>query len=39
MIAFMEDAVTWSNLISLTVGYSIGKAVTSYVIWKRMNND
>lgn len=36
MIAFLEDNVTWSNLISLAIGYSIGKAVSSYVIWRRL---
>lgn len=36
MIAFLQDAVTWSNLISLAVGYSIGKAASSYVIWRKL---
>jgi hypothetical protein len=35
----MEDPVTWSNVVAMAVGYTIGKAVSSYFIWKKYFND
>jgi hypothetical protein len=38
MIAFWGDFVTWGDLVWLVGGYGIGKAVGSYVIWKKYYN-
>lgn len=39
MIAFWNDTVTFGDVISLAVGYGIGKAIAYYVVWKRLTND
>ena len=36
IVAFWNDTVTFGNVITLAIGYSVGKAVSSYVIWRRL---